>query len=681
MWAIIPALVVAGLVRRWWVAAAGAALVAGVLVAALHAASVEASALPPGTSHELAVRLSTAPQIRQGLAGPWWTATGQITAGAPRATVSIAGDGTTTARMADTVVARMTVQDPRARGQSSSVRVTGPAEVRQAGGWPARARTIMRQVAGDADAGWLLSGMTLGQDEGLSDAARQDMRSAGLTHLTAVSGANIAILLVAVHWLAGWARVPNTARGVLCGVVLVAFVMTVGSQPSVLRAAVMAGLSLVAALVGGRRAAAHVLQVSAVLLLLVDPWLAYSVGFILSVAATAGLIALIDRGPLAATLAAQMATFPVLVALGSAVGPRTVIANVLAMPLAAAVPILGLAALALEWAGLPALLPAAAGRWVCAGVLKIAQWDVLPHLTWVPGWGGVMLAAAVSAAVLVLGRRHIVLVALLLVGVVAVTIRGSAAWPPPDWWIVGCDVGQGDGFVVRSQGHVVVIDAGPDAEVMDGCLARLGVTSIDLLVLTHFHADHVDGLAGVLHGRPVAQVWTTPYLEPAEQYAEAVPLLAALPVATPPPGTTADVGDMQLTVVWPQRVIAAGSVPNNASLAVLIVAPQGRAVFLGDVEPEAQRGLLAGYDVHADIVKVPHHGSAQFVPDLAARVAADIALVGVGEGNPFGHPAPQAVSAWQQAGARVYTTEDNGDIAITDDREVVIRGSVQPPLG
>jgi competence protein ComEC len=663
------------------VAAAGAALVTGVVIAALHAASVQASALPVGTSHELAVRLSTSPQIRQGLSGQWWTATGQITAGAPRATVSVAGDGAIAARMADTVVARMTAQEPRTRGQSSSLRVSGPVAVRHADGWPAQARMVMRQVSGDGDTGWLLSGMTLGQDEGLSDGAREAMRSAGLTHLTAVSGANIAILLVVVHWLAGWARVPRTPRGVLCAVVLVGFVVTVGGQPSVLRAAVMAGLSLLAGLVGGRRAAAHVLQVSAVLLLLVDPWLAFSVGFILSVTATAGLIAVIDRGPLAATLAAQMATLPILVALGGAVGPRTVMANVIAMPLAAAAPILGLAALTLEWAGLPAQLPATAGRWVCAGVLKTAEWDVLPHLTWVPGWGGVILAAAVSVAVLVLGRQHIALVSLLLVGVVAITVRGSAPWPPPDWWIAGCDVGQGDGFVVRSQGRVVVIDTGPDAEAMDGCLARLGVSSIDLLVLTHFHADHVDGLAGVLHGRPVAQVWTTPCLEPAEQHAEAVPLLSALPVATPSPGTTVAVGDMQLTVVWPQRIIEAGSVPNNASLALIVIAPQGRAVFLGDIEPEAQRALLADYDVHADIVKVPHHGSAQFVPDLAGRVGADIALVGVGEGNPFGHPAPQAVAAWQQAGARVFTTEDNGDIAITDAREVVIRGPEQSPLG
>ena len=649
-------------------------------MAALHAAAVASSALPTGTSHELAVRLSSAPQFHDGMAGPWWTATGQITAGAPRATVSIAGDGMVAARMADTIVGRMTVQDPRVRGQSSSLRVTGPVEVSAAGGWSAHARMIMRYVSGDGDPGWLLSGMTLGQDEGLSQTARQAMRSAGLTHLTAVSGANIAILLVAVHWLAGWLRVPRAPRAVLCAVVLVGFVLTVGSQPSVLRAGVMAGLSLVAGLVGGRRAAAHVLQVSAVGLLLVDPWLAFSVGFILSLAATAGLIALVDRGPLAATLAAQIATFPILVALGGAVGPRTVVANLVAMPLAAAAPILGLSALVLQACGLPAGLPAAAGRWVCAGVLRIAEWDALPHLTWAPGWGGVILATVVSGIVLVLGRQHTGLVTFLVVGLVAATLRAGSPWPPPGWWIVGCDVGQGDGFVMRSQGHVVVIDTGPDAELMDACLARLGVDSIDLLVLTHFHADHVDGLAGIIRGRSIGQVWTSPCQEPADQYAQALPLLSGLPVATPSPGTAVAVADMQLTVMWPQRIIDAGSVPNNASMVLLVAARPGRALFLGDIEPEAQRALLAGSDIRADIVKLPHHGSAQFVPDLPARVGADIALVGVGADNPFGHPAPQAIAAWQAVGAQVYTTEDNGDIAITDDRGVVIRGPQRAPL-
>jgi competence protein ComEC len=506
------------------------------------------------------------------------------------------------------------------------------------------------------------------------------MRDAGLTHLTAVSGANCAILLALVHWLGGWLHVPRTARALVSLGVLVAFVVVVGPQPSVLRASVMAGLTLGAGLIGGRRAAAHVLQVSAVVLLLVDPWLAYSVGFMLSIAATAGLIALIDRGPLAATMAAQVATFPILLAIGGAVGPRTVVANVVVAPLAAVVPVLGLMSVVGQWWGGWGALPAMVGRTATSLILRVAGWDALPALTWVPGWAGVLLAILVSAVVFGLARQHLVVVAVALVTVIGSTVRLADGWPPKGWWIVACDVGQGDAFVARSHGAVVVIDAGQEPDRVDACLDRLGVRRVDLLVLTHFHADHVGGLAGVFR-RPVGQVWISPCQEPAEQYAQAQRWLGQVPVSVPLPTATATVGDMRLSVVWPERVIHAGSVPNNASVSFLLTTPGPSAAFFGDVEPEAQQAILRGWSVDVDVVKVPHHGSAQFDPRLPSATSPRIALIGVGEDNTFGHPTPEAVVAWQQAGAAVYTTAQNGDIAVTEDLEVQVRGPQSAPLG
>ncbi len=532
----------------------------------------------------------------------------------------------------------------------------------------------MRAVAGNSDAGWLLSGMSLGMDEGLSDPAQQDMRDAGLSHLTAVSGANCAVLLFVVHWLSGWLHVPRYPRVLVAGAVLVGFVVTVGMQPSVLRAAGMAGLAMVAALVGGRRAAAHVLQMSTVLLLIVDPWLAYSVGFMLSIAATAGLIALVERGVLAATVAAQVATFPILLAIGGTAGPRTVLANVLVAPVAVVIPLMGLASAGLHWlAGVGAGV-AALGRGLCSLVLEIASWTVLANMSWVPGWGGVALAALIALVILTVGRARIVSITVILIGSVWLASRAADRWPPADWWLVACDVGQGDALVVRSAGHHVVVDTGPDPRRVDACLDRLGVQRIDLLVLTHFHADHVDGLAGVRAGRSIGAVWVSPCTDPEEQSAEASEELAGLTVGTPGPGQTYRVGAATVRVVWPGRIISAGSVPNNASVSFLWESPQGKVAFFGDIEPEAQMAILRSADVSADVVKVPHHGSAQFLPELPGAVRPRIALISVGEDNTFGHPAPSAVAAWQQIGAAVYATSLTGDIAVTDSRTVVVRG-------
>jgi len=141
------------------------------------------------------------------------------------------------------------------------------------------------------------------------------------------------------------------------------------------------------------------------------------------------------------------------------------------------------------------------------------------------------------------------------------------------------------------------------------------------------------------------------------------------------------VGDMRLTVIWPERVIHAGSVPNNASVSLLLTTPHASAAFLGDIEPEAQQAILRAWPIDVDVAKVPHHGSAQFDPRLPAAASARIALIGVGEDNTFGHPAPEAVSAWQQAGAAVYTTAANGDIAVTRELAVQVRGRREPGLG
>ncbi len=666
--------------RRWWSIACASALVAGVVVGALHAIEVERTALAHGQQYDLAVRLVGSPRPHEGRSGPWWSAEGRITAGAAGALVSLTGDGSLPADMGDTVVARMGAGPAYGPGRSASLRVLAEPRVLRAQGPAAWARTAMRRVAGDDDPGWLLSGMTLGSDQGLSPSAAQDMKAAGLTHLTAVSGANCAILLALVHWIGGWLRIPRATRAALSAMALGAFLAVVGPQPSVLRASVMAGLALAAGLIGGRRAAAHVLQVSVLILLLIDPWLAYSVGFMLSIAATAGLIALIDRGPLAATLAAQIATFPILVAIGGAVGPRTVIANVLVAPLAAIVPVLGLAGLFAERVGWGVAVPSRLGRAVTGVILRVAAWDAAPDLSWLPGWGGVLMAILVTAVVFGAARRFVVVASVALVAVIGSTVRVADGWPPRDWWIVACDVGQGDAFVARSDEAVVVIDVGQDPDDVSGCLDRLGVRRVDLLVLSHFHADHVGGLAGVVD-RPVGQVWVSPCQEPAEQYMQAQQFLSQVPVSVASPTAVASVGDMRLTVIWPERIIHAGSVPNNASVSLLLTSARGSAAFLGDVEPEAQQAILRRWPMDVDVVKVPHHGSAQFDPRLPGATTARIAMIGVGEDNTFGHPSPEAVSAWQQSGAAVYTTAENGDIAVTDTLAVRVRGRQEPALG
>jgi competence protein ComEC len=248
-------------------------------------------------------------------------------------------------------------------------------------------------------------------------------------------------------------------------------------------------------------------------------------------------------------------------------------------------------------------------------------------------------------------------------------------WPPADWVLVACDVGQGDGLVLRADPRsAVVVDAGPDPEPMGRCLDRLGVRQVAVVVLTHFHADHVDGLPAVLAHRRVGEVDVTGLAAPAYG-AEQVHRWAAaagVPVRVPVYGEVRRVGAVTWQVIGPERTLSRGdhgeegSVANNASLVLLVQVRGVRLLLGGDMEPEAQERLdraLPGLRV--DVLKVPHHGSRYQDPELLTGLGARLALVSVGRDNDYGHPSATTLSLLRGAGMTVERTDRDGDVAVT----------------
>jgi competence protein ComEC len=271
------------------------------------------------------------------------------------------------------------------------------------------------------------------------------------------------------------------------------------------------------------------------------------------------------------------------------------------------------------------------------------------------------------------GRWSIALSALL----VAVMLRPlpSPGWPPRDWVLVACDVGQGDGLVLNAGGHrAVVVDTGPDPVAMSRCLDRLGVRSLPVVVLTHFHADHIDGLPAVLDDHPTGELDVTGIEEPAYGAEQVRRWAAAARVAVRVPayGEVRRVGELTWQVLGPRPAQHAsplgeeGSQANNASLVLLVEVRGTRILLSGDIEPEAQQVLdraLPGLRV--DVLKVPHHGSRYQDPDLLAGLGARLAIVSVGVANDYGHPAAATLSLLRRAGMSVRRTDEDGDVAVT----------------
>ncbi|GAA4959709.1 ComEC/Rec2 family competence protein [Streptomyces heliomycini] len=577
-----------------------------------------------------------------------------------------------------------------------------------------------------ADARALLPGLVVGDTARITPELDEAFRETDLTHTLAVSGANFTILLALLLGPPGLAQraerrglaprlgISLRATALLGAVLSLAFVVVCRPDPSVLRAAACGSVALLALATGRRRSLIPALATAVLLLVLYDPWLARSYGFLLSVLATGALLTLAPRWSaglrrrgvpprlaeaLAAAGAAQAVCAPVVAVLAARVSLVAIPCNLLAEFALAPATVLGFLALVTAPVAMPAAKALAwCASWPAQWLARVARTGAaLPGagVDWPGGWGGAAALGALTLAALFVGRRLLghpwwcaacaLLLVLLVVQPPPLT-RAVTGWPPTGWRMVMCDVGQGDALVLAAgEGAGVVVDAGPDPALVDHCLRSLGVTRVPLVVLTHFHADHVAGLPGVLRGRAVGAIETTSLEEPADQAAFVRRIAAArhVPVTYAAAGEARRAGELSWEVVWPPPgapqstgphstgAHSMGPVPegpNDASVAMLVRTAGLRLLFLGDLEPPAQRALarspaarrLAGVDV----LKVAHHGSAHQDPELMRRAAPRLALISTGEDNTYGHPAPGTVAALRTAGATVLRTDRDGALAV-----------------
>jgi competence protein ComEC len=518
----------------------------------------------------------------------------------------------------------------------------------------------------------------------------------------------VAIVVGAVLLLARWGRAgPRLAAG-LCALALVGFVILVRPSPSVVRAATMGGIGLAALAAGRPRAALPALATAVAVLVLVDPDLAGDPGFALSVLATAGLLllapawrdALRRRGvppglaeALAVPAAAQIACAPVIAGISGTVSLVAVPANLVAVPAIAPATVLGVVAAVLSpvW---PAGAEFAAwlASWPAWWLVAVAHHGArLPAgtLPWPGGVSGALLLAGLTVALLIAVRRPVVrrLVAVVTVAVIAGTLPVrlvASGWPPARWVVVACAVGQGDALVLPvAAGRAVVIDAGPDPAAVDGCLSRLGVREVPLLLVSHFHIDHAGGVAGVFRGRRVATVRTPPWSEPAtgRDLIHTAAASAGAALGTAARGWSYRAGALDLVVLGPPHPLrGTRSDPNNNSLVLLATVAGVRVLLSGDAEIEEQRALLDRAPpggLRADVLKVAHHGSAYQEPAFLEAVRPRVALVPVGAGNSYGHPSAAVLARLTRGGARVLRTDTDGDVAVVrrgDGLAVVARG-------
>ncbi|MCG7308664.1 ComEC/Rec2 family competence protein [Brachybacterium sp. ACRRE] len=571
----------------------------------------------------------------------------------------------------------------------------------------------------------LSRGMTTGDTSGMSTETEEIMRRAGISHLVAVSGANIALVLGAVLVPALLLGVPRRPRVAAAAVAGAAYVALVGDEPSVLRAATMAAPILAARFMGVRASPVAALGAAIALWSCLDPATAASAGFLLSALATAAILVLApamanaavsisgERIPrtwallLAVPLAAQLACTPVLVLLTPEVSVWAVPVNMAVAPIVGPATIIGMIATLIG----PAAPALATPLWqLTAGgahlVILVARTaDSLPgSRIAVPdgAWGAVLALLAIALVVAgVLGHRSRIVrfvLAAVLVGVLAPPLAQRLPVPgvgADDWRVAACAVGQGDAVLLRERSEdadvalgspgdgepaTVLVDTGPDPDALRSCLDRLHVTRIDLLVLTHPHADHVGGIDALTGERTPTAQWVCPL---PEALSKTVPDVPVTPVAA---GMTETEGSLGLDVLWPASADDArqashletggeGDDFNDCSVVVRATWPDGVSyVGLGDLEPVGQARLLAARPGPATIVKTAHHGSKRQTAGLYDALSPQVMLFTVGKDNTFGHPSPQTLSIAERLGARSARTDVDGTVLLPVDDPLSPRG-------
>jgi competence protein ComEC len=567
--------------------------------------------------------------------------------------------------------------------------------------WPARVKrwaveTIQARLPDTSGA--LLAGLLLGERSALPPATDEAFRVAGVYHVLAVSGFNVALIASSVFATLGLAGIPRRATALVAAIVLIGFALVVGAQPSVLRATVMGLLLLASVLLDRQSQVMNALALAALVLLLWRPGDLADPGFLLSFAATWGIIYLaapmtaflVARGwpvwlasALAVSLGAQLAVTPVMLAFFNQLSLIGIAANLLVVPLAGPATTLGMLTLLVSLAS-----DAAAGLlwnalWLILLALRAVVWaaalvpGAMVHLP-APAWG----AIAAWYAALLLGAH--LSASRLVRGAMAFAILITAAlsvWPwielgPERLRILFLDVGQGDATLIElPEGRRILVDGGSGGpqrfdvgeRVLSPVLWNRPALSLDVVALTHSDVDHAGGLAAVLKHFAVGQFWESGWWTAAADATRLALERSGTPRRVLRAGDRIWIGEALLTILNPDGREPAAL--NDESL-VMRLDWRGLSLLLtgdlgGDGEARVQQ---RGGPLRVSVLKVAHHGSrfSSTGPFLDA-VHPAVAVVSVGARNPFRHPNPQALGRLAAVGARVYRTDRDGAVIVESD--------------
>lgn len=585
--------------------------------------------------------------------------------------------------------------------------------------WPAlvreRAARIVRAALAEP-AATVLAGALWGERGTLPQDVRDDFQATGTVHVLVTAGLHLGVIAALVGGGLALLQIPRVAASLGTIPIVYGYAWLTGWHLPSQRAAAMIAIALLARACGARAFSLNTLALAAIVVAACWPVAIQSVSFALSFSCVAAIVLYAKpigewfeaRGcptlvaeALALTVSTQIGVWPLTAAVFFTVAPYAIVANAIVVPLVGVTMMLGIATVATH----PLIgLSAVFARW--DGWLLALILDATHAIAGLPGaklmmtppplWSIVGYDAAVVLTSIVLRRRPIA--AALTIGLACTGVAAAAnVRPTQPFSITVLDVGQGDGIVIRTpHGRTILIDTGGRLErgpTIDGrspaersaerivipYLRRAGVTSVDLMILTHPHGDHVGAASAILKMVPVRWVADSGQRYGGHAYNDALAAARAegVPVVVPACHQRAVDDEVALTFLspcGPQFTDGTNDVNEN-SLVVLVEYRRFRALFMGDAGFQSEERLLAsGIDLHADVLKVGHHGSAYsssaaFIDAVKPRIA----IISVGRHNLFGHPAALTLQTLRTAGASIFRTDQCGAVTVEIGSSGVLR--------
>ncbi len=552
----------------------------------------------------------------------------------------------------------------------------------------------------------LLNGILIGYKEGLNKEIQGQFSSAGLTHIMAVSGANVVFVMMPFLWIFNKIGINKRLANIIVIFILLLFVTITGFQPSVMRAVIMSIVVLLAQIIYKEPDILASIAFSAIVMLVYNPYVLFDIGFELSYAATLGIVLFYKNirnrleflhlpkillETIATTLAAQLAVLPIIAYYFNKITVISLISNLLVVPIIGVITVLGevIAILGQISIFLVQILCYIENSLLSFVLLITEKASDIPFATITIITPSILIVCIYYVFIAgifnfrQLNKIDMKLKYLVILGVFISILFFVNSSSKKELEIVFLDVGQGDSIFARTiSGKTLLIDGGGYNSMLDlttnkgdsvviPFLLDYGVQKIDLMISTHSDSDHMQGLMSVLRDVVVQDILLPANYE-TQSYDEFVKLAKEKNVRINK-GGIGDViqidNDTKINVEFPCNENEFYSTnENNKSLVFKLIYKSFSTLFTGDAEIDAENFLIAkGIDLKSDILKVSHHGSISSSQDsFIEAVNPKVAIISVGKNN-FGHPSPVVINRLKEHNILVFRTDLDGGIIIDSD--------------